>query len=96
MNGVEAAMRGECESCGSKTHHGPWSAEQIAAVIDDLGSSQDEFGDLCDECLVREIGKGDVAYTEHLLRRPMNVLPKTNGLLSLICAYQKGAPNETD
>lgn len=90
MTGLEAAKRGECESCGAKTHHGPWSDEQIADVVDNLGESPEAFGDLCDECLVREIGLGDVAYTEHILRRPMDVKPKPTGLLALIATYQKG------
>lgn len=90
MTGLEAAKRGECESCGAKTHHGPWSDEQIADVVDNLGTSIEEFGDFCDECLVKEIGRGDIAYTERLLRRPMAVTPKPTGLLALIDNYRKG------
>ena len=90
--GLAAAKRGQCETCKAKTHHGPWTNEQIAEATADMGIDESEFIDWCDECLVREIGQGDVAYTERLLARPMAVQPKTTGLLALIDAYQNKEP----
>ena len=69
--------------------HGPWSAKQIADALDDMGVEPDEFGDTCDQCFVREVGRGDVAYAEHLLARKLNLPPRPTGLLALIDEYRK-------
>lgn len=89
---IEAAKRGECETCGAKTHHGPWTDEQISEVLADTGIEEANFIDWCDECLVREVGQGDLAYTEQLLERKMVVKPKPSGLFALIAEQQAKDP----
>ncbi|WP_311221367.1 MULTISPECIES: hypothetical protein [unclassified Acidovorax] len=64
--GVALAMKGLCEICQAKTHHGPRTTEQIQAICADLGTDPAEFSDWCDDCFVTCIGNGDAAFAQGL------------------------------
>lgn len=71
MTGIELAKLGKCGACHAPLHHGPWSDEQIAAVIADLG--EPEFEDWCDQCMVNMSFGGDAKHAASLLGRPVSV-----------------------
>lgn len=72
-SGLALAKQGLCEICQAKTHHGPYTAEQITEVCADLGSDPEEFGDWCDDCFVTCIANGDAAYAQGLSDHPLLV-----------------------
>lgn len=71
--GPELAKQGLCEICQMKTNHGPYTAEQIAAICADLGTEQDDFADWCDDCFVTCVGNGDAAFAQGLLDHELQV-----------------------
>lgn len=93
---IEAAKRGECDFCGAKTHHGPWSDEQIAEAVADMGIEPAEFGDTCDQCFVDEVGRGDLAYAQSLSRHPLNARGKPTGIFALLALPTQGTPMTQD
>lgn len=82
--GIALAKQGLCEFCQQATQHGPWSDEQIAEVLADVGMELGDFADYCDDCFVIHVGRGDVAYAQKMLGRPLE--PRSAALLA---AHQK-------
>lgn len=73
MNSIELAKAGLCECCQLELHHGKWTDAEIAECCEDLGISEDEFGDTCDDCFVAQVGRGDVEYAQRLMGRPLQL-----------------------
>lgn len=80
-HGIALAKQGKCEICKGALHHGPWTDEQIAEAVADTG--EPNFGDWCDSCFLREVGRGDLRYASELAGRPLQ-LTLGAGLRSLI------------
>lgn len=73
MTHAELLANGLCEICQAKTDHGPWTAEQLKDVCDDLGTAPEEFADWCDDCFVSHVGMGDAVYAQTLAKRPLRL-----------------------
>lgn len=70
---LELTKQGLCEFCKKPTEHGPWTDEQLAEVIADIGCDLNDFADHCDDCFVVYVGMGDVEYAQKLITRPMTL-----------------------
>lgn len=71
--GRELAIEGLCELCEKPVPHGPWSEAQIAEAVEDLGTTNEEFFDWCDDCFVSDVAAGDAVWAQKLLKRPLQV-----------------------
>lgn len=68
---VDMAHSGLCDICSRETHHGSWTAQEIADVVADTG--EPEFSDWCDNCLVENCFGGDITYAAKMIGRPVSI-----------------------
>lgn len=60
LTGRELMAAGMCPCCEAQPlKHGPWTAEQIAAVCEEAGYEVDEFEDWCNTCMLEHVFHGD-------------------------------------
>ena len=70
----ELMAQGLCTLCRTNsTHHGPWTAQQIAEVAEDLGTPVDDASDWCDDCMVGNCFCHDVPWAQELLGRDLKL-----------------------
>ena len=71
---IDLAKQGKCELCQGALQHGPWTDAQIAEVVAETG--EPNFGDWCDDCFLREVGRGDVRFACEMAGRPLQLSSK--------------------
>lgn len=68
---------GKCPECGDGAlQHGPWTDDEIQAVSADIGMSDADFYDTCDQCFIDMFGCGDLNYAEKLAGRKLSTATK--------------------
>lgn len=70
---IQRLRAGLCVDCDNKLNHGPYTDEDIFHASADIGMSAEDLEDVCDDCFVTEIARGDVQYAAHLLNRPVKL-----------------------
>ena len=73
MTNYQRLLAGLCVDCDNTLECGPLTHDQIEEAGKDMGISIEEFSDVCDDCFVQDIARGDVKYAEYLLSRPMKL-----------------------
>lgn len=64
---MEAGLCPDCED--GVLHHGPWTQTEIQAVAEDMGMTQDEFTDSCDDCFIDLLCVRNAGEFEEMCRR---------------------------